>query len=86
VQVRAYFLIALGADFYRISTGSSAVWRRTLVSVPVQPADGRPEAPRALTREEYLARGRPLPALEEMVIEDLTDEEAEAFWAAINDL
>ena len=56
------------------------------MSVTVQPADGRPEAPRALTREEYLARGRPLPALEEMVIEDLTDEEAEAFWAAINDL
>jgi hypothetical protein len=86
VQVRAHFLIALGADFYRISTGSAAVCRRTLVSVTVQPADGRPEAPRALTREEYLARGRPLPALEEMVIEDLTDDEAEAFWAAINDL
>jgi hypothetical protein len=52
----------------------------------VQPAGSRPEAPRALTREEYLARGRPLLPLEEMVIEDLTDEEAEAFWAAINDL
>jgi hypothetical protein len=86
VLVRGYFLTALGADFYRISTGSPAVCRRTLVSVTVQPADGRPEAPRALTREEYLARGRPLPAPEEMVIEDLTDEEAEAFWAAINDL
>jgi hypothetical protein len=86
VQVSDYFLTALGANFYRISTGSPAVCRRTLVSVTVQPTDGRPEAPRALTREEYLARGRPLPALEEMVIEDLTDEEAEAFWVAINDL
>jgi len=86
VQVRGQFLIALGADFYRISTGRSGVRRRTLVSVTVQPAGSRPEAPRALTREEYLARGRPLLPLEEMVIEDLTDEEAEAFWAAINDL
>jgi hypothetical protein len=39
-----------------------------------------------VSREEVLCRGRPLPPLEEMVIEDLTDEEEEAFWAAINDL
>ncbi|HEY4410326.1 MAG TPA: hypothetical protein VGO87_10625 [Acidimicrobiia bacterium] len=52
----------------------------------VQPASNRPNAPRALTREEYLARGKPLPPLEETVIEDLTDEEAEAFWECISNL
>ena len=83
MQVRRYFLNCLGAYFYRISTGRSGVRWRTLVSVPVQPADDRPKAPRVLTREEYLARGRPLPPLEETVIEDLTDEEAEAFWECI---
>jgi hypothetical protein len=56
------------------------------VSVTVQPAGSRPEASRALTREEYLARGKPLPPLEETVIEDLTDEEAEAFWECISNL
>jgi hypothetical protein len=86
VQLSGYFQIALGANFYRISTGSPAVRRRTLVSMTVQPAGGRPEAPRALTREEYLARGKPLPPLEETVIEDLTDEEAEAFWECISNL
>lgn len=35
------------------------------------------------TREEVLARGRPFPAYEEMVIEGLTDEEEEAFLKAI---
>jgi hypothetical protein len=86
VQVRGYFRTALGADFYRISTGGSGVRRRTLVSVTVQPAGSRPEAPRALTREEYLARGKPLPPLEDTVIEDLSDEEAEAFWECISNL
>ena len=57
VQVIGYFLTALGADFYRISTGSPAVCRRTLVSVTVQPTDGRPEAPRALTREDIPRSG-----------------------------
>lgn len=32
---------------------------------------------------ELLRRARPLPPLEEMVIDDLTDEEAEAFLAAL---
>jgi hypothetical protein len=54
--------------------------------VSVQPADDRPGASLEVSREEVLRRGRPLPPLEEMVIEDLTDEEAEAFWVAINDL
>ena len=57
-----------------------------MVSVTVQPAGNRPEAPRAPTREEYLARGKPLPPLEDTFIEDLTDEEAEAFWECISNL
>jgi len=32
---------------------------------------------------ELLRRARPLPPLEEMVIDDLTDEEADAFLAAL---
>jgi hypothetical protein len=86
MMVRAYFRSALGANFYRISTGRPGVRWRTMVSVTVQPASNRPNAPRALTREEYLARGKPLPPLEETVIEDLTDEEAEAFWECISNL
>lgn len=35
------------------------------------------------TREEVLARGRPFPRYEDMVIEGLTDEEEEAFLKAI---
>jgi hypothetical protein len=37
------------------------------------------------TREELLARGRPFPAYEEMMIEGLTDDEERAFLAAIAD-
>ena len=37
------------------------------------------------TREEVLARGKPFPAYEDVVIEDLTDEEEEAFLSAISD-
>jgi hypothetical protein len=33
--------------------------------------------------EELLRRGRPLPPYDEMVIDDLTPEEAEAFLAAV---
>jgi hypothetical protein len=36
-----------------------------------------------VAREELLARGRPFPPYEDMVIEELSDEEAESFWAAI---
>ncbi|HZQ76105.1 MAG TPA: hypothetical protein VFE55_02165 [Acidimicrobiia bacterium] len=53
----------------------------------VEPADERRREPaRALTREEYLARGRPLPPLEETAIDDLTDEEWQAFWDCISNL
>jgi hypothetical protein len=35
--------------------------------------------------EELLRRARPLPPHEEMVIDDLSEEEQEAFWTAINE-
>lgn len=38
-----------------------------------------------LDRDELLRRGRPLRPYDEMVIDELTDEEAEAFWVAINE-
>ena len=47
-----------------------------------QPADDSQER-RLPTREDVLARGKPLPPYEEMVIEGLTDEEEEAFLKAI---
>jgi len=47
-----------------------------------QPADGT-NGHRLPTREETLARGKPFPPYEEMVIEGLTDEEEEAFLKAI---
>lgn len=34
--------------------------------------------------EELLRRARPFPPMEEMAIDDLTEEEGEAFLAAIN--
>ena len=43
-----------------------------------------PYAPPEETPEQVLARGRPFPPHEQMVIDELTDEEAEAFWMAIN--
>lgn len=33
--------------------------------------------------EELLACGRLFPSYEDMVIEELSDEEAESFWAAV---
>lgn len=57
-----------------------------MVSVTIQPSDDRPGAYLEVSREKALRRGRPHPPYEEMVIEELTDEEAEAFWEAINDL
>lgn len=51
----------------------------------VQPASDRPGASLEVSREELLRRGRPLPSLQQLVIEDLTEDEADAFWAALND-
>lgn len=45
--------------------------------------DDKPEQPHLPTCEEVLARGRPFPPYEEMVIEGLTDKEEEAFLNAI---
>jgi hypothetical protein len=51
-----------------------------------QPADHRRRgASLEVPREEILRRAKPLPPYEEMVIEDLTEEEAAEFWAAINE-
>ena len=43
----------------------------------------QPEGRRLPTRKEVLARGRPFPPYEEMIIEGLTDAEEEAFLTAI---
>ena len=37
------------------------------------------------SRETVLARGKPFPRYEDMVIEDLTDDEEERFLAAVAD-
>ncbi|MBK5223702.1 MAG: hypothetical protein JJE52_12700 [Acidimicrobiia bacterium] len=52
--------------------------------MPTDPAPRRHEACLELSVEELLRRARPLPPREETVIEDLTEEEAEAFFEAIN--
>ncbi len=49
------------------------------------PQHSRRERPRPMTREEHLANGRLIRPLEEMAIDDLTDEEWDAFWTAINE-
>ena len=51
----------------------------------VQPAGDKPGASLEASSEELLRRGRPLPSLQQLVIEDLTDDEADAFWAALKD-
>ena len=51
----------------------------------VQPAGDRPGASLEVPREELLRRGRALPSLQQLVIEELTDDEADAFWAALKD-
>jgi hypothetical protein len=58
--------------------------------VTVQPSNDspvpKPGASLQRSKEEHLRWARPLPPPEEMVIEDLTDEEWDAFWECINDL
>lgn len=39
-----------------------------------------------MSREELLRRARPFPTYEEMLIEELTDQESDAFWSAINEM
>jgi hypothetical protein len=47
-------------------------------AVPARPTDSL-----ELPVEELLRRARPLPPLEDMVIEDLSDDERESFLAAL---
>lgn len=52
-------------------------------TVSTHPADNSDEEHRELRVEELLHRARPLYPDDEMVIDDLTDEEGEAFLAAV---
>lgn len=55
-----------------------------MVDVSTQPTDaGRAGEHRELPVDQVLRNARPYPPREELVIEDLTDEEEEAFWEAI---
>jgi hypothetical protein len=58
------------------------------VCVMAEPAKKRAtyEEQREESVEEILAAARPLPLLEEMMIEDLSEEEARAFYEAIDNL
>ena len=53
------------------------------VAMSAQPTDDDHE-PRRRSREEHLADGRPLPPLEDSVIDEFTEEEWDVFWMAIN--
>jgi hypothetical protein len=48
-----------------------------------EPIEPRPDDSRELPVDELLRRARPLPPHEEMVIDDLTSEEGDAFLAAL---
>jgi hypothetical protein len=50
-----------------------------------QSADPTPERGLELSVQEVLRRARPLPPRDAMILEDLPEEEQEAFWAAINE-
>ena len=51
----------------------------------VQPPGDRAGASLEVPREELLRRGRPLASLQQLVIEELTDDEADAFWSVLKD-
>jgi len=55
-------------------------------AVTVQHADENPGGSLETSREELLGRARPFPTYEEMLIEELTDQESDAFWSAINEM
>lgn len=54
-----------------------------MASVSAKPVKVEPSL--ELPRDELLRRAKPMPPLEETAIPDLTKEEWEPFWAAIND-
>lgn len=55
----------------------------SLFDMPTDPAARRPEECLELSVDELLRRARPLPPREATVIDDLTEEDAEAFFEAI---
>jgi hypothetical protein len=57
---------------------------RIVRAVSTHAADNTDEPSLELPVEEVLRRARPLPPHEEMVIDDLTEEEAAAFFSAVN--
>lgn len=60
---------------------------RRSARVTVQRAgDEGPGSSREVSRDELLRVAKPFPTYEEMVLEELTDQEADAFWAAINEM
>jgi len=71
---------------WQINPGDASSTRRTLVlDVSTQSADaGRNAEHLERPVEEVLRNAKPYPRREEQVIEDLTDEEEEAFWEAIS--
>ncbi len=59
--------------------------RRLLSDVSTQPTDaGHTRGDLELPVDEVLRTARPYPPREELLIDDLTDEEEEAFWEAIS--
>ena len=52
----------------------------------VEPAGDRRGASLEVPREEMLRRGRPLPSLQRLVLDELTTKESDTFWAALQDL
>jgi hypothetical protein len=51
-----------------------------------QPSHGggdRADNPLAVSPQELLRQARPLPALQDSVIDDLTEEEEQVFWSTI---
>lgn len=69
----------------RVSAGGDRSERVSTVwsEMSIRPGRKHHEQSLELPVEELLRRGRPIPPSDESVIEDLTDEEAEAFFEAI---
>jgi hypothetical protein len=87
IKAHASVVCSLGRTGKAMVVGSATCGCREEVAMSVPRADdqGRrsPGESLEVPREELLARARPLPPHEDMVIGELTDEEAAAFWAAI---
>jgi hypothetical protein len=53
------------------------------VTQPSHGGGGGADNPLAVSPQELLRRARPLPELRDSVIDDLTEEEEQAFWSSI---